>query len=148
MTNIAKSLKKFIFNFVVQFRRIRAEHLWCQISSSSTKLSLSASNGSYCTRIIVGSRVMLTHLLPYTLIIALWGQWNMQCSELGCRLCFSVGYYSTWLWIRLSILSCGAIPQDSCRSLIFSLRIGGEIMWQLFFWITQQFLLWDATEQI
>ncbi len=102
-------------------------------SSSSTKLNLSVSNGSYCTCTIVGSRVMVTHLLPYTLTIALRGQWNIQCSEPGCRLCFSVGYYSTWLWIRLSILSYGAIPQDSCRSLIFSLPIGGEIMWQLFF---------------
>ncbi len=47
----------------VQFRRIRAGHLWYQISSGSTKLSLSVSSGSYCTSIIVGSRVMVTHLL-------------------------------------------------------------------------------------
>ncbi len=33
---------------VVQFRRIRAGHLWCQINSSLTELSLSVSNGSYC----------------------------------------------------------------------------------------------------
>ncbi len=59
---------------VVQFRRIRAGHLWCQISSSLTKLSLSVSSGSYCTTIIVGSRVMVTHLLPYILTIALCGQ--------------------------------------------------------------------------
>ncbi len=62
------------FYFVVQFRRIRAGHLWCQISSGSTKLRLSVSSGSYCTSIIVGSRVMVTHLLPYTLTIALCGQ--------------------------------------------------------------------------
>ncbi len=96
-------------------------------------MSFYRSSGSYCTSIIVGSRVMVTHLLPYILTIPLCGQWNIQCSGPGCRLCFSVGYYSTWLWIRLSILSCGAIPQDSCRSLIFYLPIGGEIMWQLFF---------------
>ncbi len=59
---------------VVRFRRIRAGHLWCQISSSLTKLNLSVSNGSYCTSIIVGSRVMVTHLLPYILTIALCGQ--------------------------------------------------------------------------
>ncbi len=59
---------------VVQFRRIRAGHLWCQISSSLIELSLSVSNGSYCTSIIVGSRVMVTHLLPYILTIALCGQ--------------------------------------------------------------------------
>ncbi len=61
------------------------------------------------------------------------GQRKVQWSEPEYWLCSSVGYYSTWLWIRLSILSCWAIPQDLCRSLIFSLPIGGEIKWQLFF---------------
>ncbi len=75
----------------------------------------------------------VTHLLPYLLTITLCGQWEVQWSEPEYWLCFSVGYYSTWLWIRLSIQSCGAIPQDLCRSLIFSLPIGGEIMLQLFF---------------
>ncbi len=105
---------------VGQFRRIRAGHLWCQISSCLTKLSLSVSSDSYCTSIIVGPRVMVTHLLPYILTIALCGQWNIQCSEPVFWLCSSVGYYSTWLWIRLSILSCGAIPQDSCKTLMVS----------------------------
>ncbi len=59
---------------VVQFRRICAGHLWCQISSGSTKLSLNVSSGSYCTSIIVGYRVMVTHLLPYILTIASCGQ--------------------------------------------------------------------------
>ncbi len=59
---------------VLQFRRIRAGHLWCQISSGSTKSNLSVSSGSYCTSIIVGSRVMVAHLLPYKLIIPLCGQ--------------------------------------------------------------------------
>ncbi len=59
---------------VVQFRRIRAEHLWCQISSSLTNLGLSVSSGSYCTSEIVGSRVTVTYLLPYILTIQLCGQ--------------------------------------------------------------------------
>ncbi len=96
-------------------------------------LCLSVSSDSYCTSEIVGSRVMVTHFLPYILTIPLCGQWTIQCSEPGCWLCFSLGYYTTWLWIRLSILSCGAFPQGFCRSLIFSLPTGGEIMWQLFF---------------
>ncbi len=80
--------------------------------------------------------------------ISLCGQWKVQCSEPEYWLCCSVSYYSTWLWIRLSIQSCGAIPQDLCRLLIFSLPIGGEITGQLFFWITLQFLPRDATEQM
>ncbi len=59
---------------VGQFRRIRAGHLWCQISSSLTKLSLSVSSGSYYTSEIVGCRVMVTHLLPNLLTIQLCGQ--------------------------------------------------------------------------
>ncbi len=51
----------------------------------------------------------VTHLLPYLLTIPLCGQWKVQWPETEYWLCFSVGYYSTWLWIRLSILSCGAI---------------------------------------
>ncbi len=118
---------------VVQFRRVRAGHLWCQISSGSTKLSLNVNSGSYCTSIIVGSRVMVnTCCLIYSLLHYVDSETSsVRKQGVGCVL--GVGYYSTWLWIRLSILSCGAIPQDSCRSLIFSLPIGGEIMWQLFF---------------
>ncbi len=65
----------------------------------------------------------VTHLLPYLLTIPLWGQSKVQWSESENWLCLSVGYYSTWLWIQLSILSWGAIPQDLCRSLRFSLPI-------------------------
>ncbi len=93
--------------------------LW-QIGSTLTNWGLNVSSGGYCTSEIAGSRVMVTHLLPYILIIPLCGQLNIQCSEPGCWLCFSVGYYCTWLWIRLSIPSCGAIPQDSCRTLMVS----------------------------
>ncbi len=133
VTKARDSESGYPFYPVVQFCRIRAGHLWSQISSSLTKLSLSISNGSYCTCIIVGSKVVVTHLLPYIVTFPLCGQWTIQCSEPGCQLCISVDYYSTWPWNRLSNLSCGAIPQESCRSLIVSFPIGGEIKWQLFF---------------
>ncbi len=86
----------------------------------------------------------VTHVLPY---FPLCGQWKGQWSEPEYWLCFSAGYYSTWLWIRLSILSCVAIPHGLCRLLIFSLPIGGEIMWPLLF-ESLQFLLRDAPEQM
>ncbi len=57
---------EYPFYPVLQFHRIRAGHLCCQ--------SLNVSSASYCTSIIVGSRVMVTHLLPYILTIALCGQ--------------------------------------------------------------------------
>ncbi len=69
----------------------------------------------------------------YKLTIPLCGRSNVQRPETQCWLCFSVGYYSTWLWIRTPLLSCGSILQGLCRSLIFSLHTGGEILWQLFF---------------
>ncbi len=59
---------------VVQLRKIRAGHLWCQITSSLTKLSLNVSSGSHCASEIVSSRVMVTHLLPYIRTIPMWGQ--------------------------------------------------------------------------
>ncbi len=74
----------------------------------------------------------VTHLLPYLLTVPLCGQWRVQWSEPEYWLCFSVGYYGTWLWIRLSTLSFEAIPQNLCRSLIFSLPMVGKIMWRLF----------------
>ncbi len=70
---------------VVQFRTILAGHLWCQISSGSIKSSLIASSGSYCTRIIVGSRVMITHFLPYILTIPLCGH-CVRNRGVGCAL--------------------------------------------------------------
>ncbi len=75
----------------------------------------------------------VTHLLPYLLTIPLCGQWSVQWSEPEYWLCRNVGYYSTWLWIRIPIPPCGAILQGSCRSLTSPLLQGGEIMWQLFF---------------
>ncbi len=73
----------------------------------------------------------VTHLLPYLLTIPLCGQWYVQRLKPEYWMCFSVCYYSTWLWIRISILSCGAILQDLYRPLIFSLPISGENLWQM-----------------
>ncbi len=47
--------------------------LW-QIGSTLTNLGLNVSSGRYCTKEIVGSRVMVTHLLPYILAILFCGQ--------------------------------------------------------------------------
>ncbi len=62
------------FYHVGQFRRICSGHLWCQIGSSLTNLGLKVSSGCYYTSAIVGSRVMVTDLLPYLLTIPIWGQ--------------------------------------------------------------------------
>ncbi len=43
---------------------IRVGHLWCQIGSRLTNLSLNVGSGSYHTSAVVG-----THLLPYLLTI-------------------------------------------------------------------------------
>ncbi len=103
-----------------QFHRICAGHLWCQIGSTLTKLSLSVSCGSYCTSAIVGSRVYgyplatlyitqyITHILLtyityillniYTILtIPLCGQCKVKWFEPEYCLCFGVGYYGTWL---------------------------------------------------
>ncbi len=84
----------------------------------------------------------VTHLLLYLHTFPLCWQRNVQRSEQEYWLYFSGGYFSTWLWIRTSILSCGAIPQDLCRSLIFYLPIGREILWQLFFEQLYNFCYW------
>ncbi len=49
-------------------------HVRCQIGSTLTKLSLRVSSGNYYASEIVGSRVMVTHLLHYLLTIPLCGQ--------------------------------------------------------------------------
>ncbi len=84
----------------------------------------------------------VTHLLPFLLTTPLCGYWKVQWSKPEYCLCFRVGYYSTWLWARLSIQSCGAIPHDLCRWLISPLPIGEEIMWQLFFNHSTVFTEW------
>ncbi len=65
----------------------------------------------------------------------------------------SIGCALAWVTIARDSESAypfnpvGRFPQDLCRSLIFSLPIGGEIKWQLFF-ESLQFLLRDAIEQM
>ncbi len=98
-----------------------------QIGSFITNLGLSVSSGSYCTSANVGSGTTVTHLLPHLLSNPLCVQLDGQHSEPEYWLCFSVGYYSMWFWIRTSILSCGAITQEICRPIIFSLYNGVEI---------------------
>ncbi len=107
-------------------RSYRFENLWIQIQ-------LSRRCPDFLVYFILITRDANLHHHSYLLTIPLCGQWKVQWSEPEYWLCFSVGYYSTWLWIRLSIQSCVAIPQDWCMSLMFSRPIGGEIMWQLFF---------------
>ncbi len=68
---------------VVQLRRIRAGHLWCQICSSLTTLNLSVSSGSYCTSIIAGSRVYSNALA--TLFTHYPTVWAVKCSVVGTR---------------------------------------------------------------
>ncbi len=57
VTIARNSESKYPFHPVKQFYRVRAGHLWCQKCPSLTNLSLNVSSGSYCTSIIVGSRV-------------------------------------------------------------------------------------------
>ncbi len=70
---------------VEQFPRICAGHLWSQIGSSLTNLTLSVSSGSYCTSVIVGFSFYGKKLLPYFQTIPLCGLWNVQRS-IGCSL--------------------------------------------------------------
>ncbi len=77
------SESEYPFHPVGQFYRVRAGHLWCQICSSLTNLSLSISSGSYCTSKIVGSRVysntFATLLTHYPTV------WAVKCSVVGTR---------------------------------------------------------------
>ncbi len=71
------------FHCVGQFCRVRAGHLWCQMYSSLTNLSLSVSSGSYSVGVIVGSRVYsntLVTLFTHYLIV-----WAAKCSVVGTR---------------------------------------------------------------
>ncbi len=83
----------------------------------------------------------VTHLLPYLLIIPMCGQWRVQWSEPEYWLCCSVGYYSTWLWIRICILSCGQVTY-----ILPSSRWGVYVA--IVFWTAQQSLLTDGTENV
>ncbi len=68
---------------VGHFARTCAGHLWCQIGSSLSKLSLNVSNGSYCTSAIVGFRVygntFATLFTHYPIV------WIVKRSAVGTR---------------------------------------------------------------
>ncbi len=90
------SKSEYSFYLVGQIYRVGAGHLWCQICSSLTNLSFSVSSGSYCTSIIVGSRVYSNTLA--TLFTHDPTVWTVKCSVVGTRVLAvscSVGYYST-----------------------------------------------------
>ncbi len=91
---------------------------------------------------------MIIYWLPHVHIISLRGQRYVQWSEPEYWLCFSVGFYSTWLWIQTSILSCGTMPKDWHRSLIFLpyYRWGNFVI--IVFGIMLHFLMRYATEQM
>ncbi len=64
------SESEYIFHPVGQFYRVRAGHIWCQMCSSLTNLSLSVSSGSYCTSVITRSRIYSnTLVLTYYLYL-------------------------------------------------------------------------------
>ncbi len=66
-----------------QFCRIFAGHLWCQIGSSLTNLSLSVSSDIYCTSAVVGPRVygnILATLFTHYPIV-----WTVKRSAVGTR---------------------------------------------------------------
>ncbi len=74
---------EYPFHPVGQFYRVREGHLWCQMCSSLTKLSLSVGSGSYCTSIIVGSREYSNTLA--TLFTHYPTVWAVKCSVVGTR---------------------------------------------------------------
>ncbi len=71
----------FYLDPVGQFYRVRSGHLWCQKCSSLTNVSLSVSSGSYCTSVIVGSRVYSNTLA--TLFTHYPTVWKVKCSVVG-----------------------------------------------------------------
>ncbi len=83
VTITRESESEYPFHPVGQFYRVRAGHLWCQMCSSLTNLSLSFSSGSYCTSVIVGSRVYSNTLA--TLFTLYPTAWTGKCSVLGTR---------------------------------------------------------------
>ncbi len=77
------SESEYPFYLAGQFYRVRAGHLWFQMCSSLTNLSLSVSSGSYCTRVIVGSRVYSN--TPATLFTHNPTVCTAKCSVVGTR---------------------------------------------------------------
>ncbi len=83
VTMARDSESDYPFHPVGQYYRVRAGHLWCQMCSSLTNLSLSVSSGCYCTSPIVGSRVYgnpLATLFTHYLIV-----WTVKSSVVGTR---------------------------------------------------------------
>ncbi len=81
--NARDSESEYPFHPVGQVYRVRAGHLWCQICSSLTNLSLSVSSGSYCTSKIAGSRVYSNTLA--TLFTHYPTVWAVKCSVVGTK---------------------------------------------------------------
>ncbi len=80
--------------------------------------------------------ITVTHLLPYLLTTPLCGEWNDQRSEPDYWLCLSVAYYSAFYSAGFAQVSNFPPPY----------RWGDFVT--IIFWITLQFLLRDATEQV
>ncbi len=131
-----------------QFHRICAWHLKCRIGSSLTKMSLSINRGRYCTSSIVGSRVygypLATSFTHYPIV------WTVKSSVVGTRV--------------LAVLKRGLLKHVTLNPTIYSILCGNSAglvhvtnclpsyRWgdyvAIVFWITPQFLLRDATEQM
>ncbi len=74
---------EYPFHPVEKFYRMHAGHLWCRMCSGFTKLIIIVRSGSYCTRIIVGSRVYSNALA--TLFTHYPTVWAVKCSVVGTR---------------------------------------------------------------
>ncbi len=77
------SESEYPFHPVGQFYRVRAGHLWCQMCSGLTNLSLSVSSGRYCTSVIVGSSVYSNTLA--TIFTHYPTVWTVKRSVFGTR---------------------------------------------------------------
>ncbi len=77
VTTARDSESEYLFHLVGQFYRVRAGHIWCQMCSSLTNLSLSVSSGSYWTSVIVGARVYSNKLA--TLFLHYPTVWTVKC---------------------------------------------------------------------
>ncbi len=72
------SESEYPFHPVGQFYRVSAGHIWFQMYSGLTNLSLSVSSGSYCASLIAGFRVYSNTLA--TLFIHYPTVWTVMCS--------------------------------------------------------------------
>ncbi len=93
--------------------------------------SISQWQWGFCTSAVVGSRVVVSHLLPYPFTVMLCEQRATQCSNQEYCQAHSVGICGMVIWIRASTLSFRTKSQGLRR-----------------FWITLQISLRAATEQM